>query len=208
MTTYSWVLTPTIPSTPPTYPPSELSIYEKLKILIPKPLNTDTSLVTIFCTALETQLDILRTVVNQVVDTVDLNTTTGIHLDRFGRLLGVPRGSFTDDEYRAILQIQHLVMKSDGTYKALWDIIERLLSVFNSNSFDLAEYPPKCLYAKIHGTLGFNPQLLFSRLRVAKQAGTNIQMVYSLHPTLDTFTFDGVTSQGFGSGKLSGVLSA
>lgn len=55
----------------------------------------------------------------------DLETATGVHLDRLGAILQLPRYGYDDDRYRVLLQIQaQLVLSSTTTTPVILRIVE------------------------------------------------------------------------------------
>ena len=55
----------------------------------------------------------------------DLDTATGVHLDRLGAILQLPRYGYSDDRYRVLLQIQaQFVLSSTTTTPVILRIVE------------------------------------------------------------------------------------
>ena len=206
MTTYSWGLTTPTPSSPPSYPVSALSAADKVLALVTDPFKDPQSLPVVFCTALALEIEEWKTAALQVAASFDLVTVTGVQLDRIGRILGKVRGSYTDDEYRAVLQAWILVLRSSGLFEQLNSIIELVLSAFSENTFIIEELPPKGLLVQIFDLLTVDPNLIFDLLQIAKQGGTSVQVSYTLSAAAATFTLGGTSAQGLGNGVLAGVI--
>lgn len=208
MTTYTWPLTPTTPVTPPTYPVSELPASDKVLALVTAPFQNGQSLPVVFCTALATEIAEWATAAMQVRDVWDLDTVTGVQLDRIGHLLNKSRGAYDDDEYRATLKAWILAIKSSGLVEQLDAVVEQALSAFSANEFEIRDIPPKGFLVIIIDELTGDPQIIADLLELAKQGGTSASVSYTIYSAATTFTLGGTTAQGFGNGHLAGVVAA
>lgn len=79
------------------------------------------ALVQLFSQRTENLLD----AVADVCSAFDVETATGVHLDRLGEILQLPRNGAEDDRYRILLQIQiELVLSSTTTTPTIMRIVE------------------------------------------------------------------------------------
>ncbi len=66
----------------------------------------------------------LLDVASDCAASVDLDTATGVHLDRIGELLQLPRYGYADERYRVLLQIQaQLILSSTTTTAVILQIV-------------------------------------------------------------------------------------
>lgn len=79
-----------------------------------------TAMVQAFADRTENHLD----TASDVAAAFDLDTAVGVHLDRLGEILQLPRYGYDDDRYRTLLQIQvQLVLSSTTTTSTILEIV-------------------------------------------------------------------------------------
>lgn len=67
----------------------------------------------------------------QAAAAFDLNTAAGVHLDRIGAILQLPRYGYSDARYRVLLQIQAQFVLSSTTTTP---VILRIIELFSTNA--------------------------------------------------------------------------
>ncbi len=98
----------------------------------------------------------------------------GEQLDLIGRILQEPRGTLSDDDYRTVLSIKILVLRSSGRAPELIHILE----VLASGTFLFTEYFPAAIVVDLITAPTFNVALVARFLRKAKAAGVRLDVTY------------------------------
>lgn len=137
-----------------------------------------------------------------------IQTATGERLDGWGKILNVPRGTLSDDAYRA-----KLIMKIYGNYSE--GSIENLITIFgffmDSTDVELSEYFPASI--SLQANEPGSPDMVSARLaiEICKAAGVEISSLSaSYSPAFAFYEYSGgITTAGFddGSGTVGGTLS-
>lgn len=69
----------------------------------------------------------IETAIQAVYNSRQIDNATNAQLDLIGALVGQARGNFTDAEYRSLVRAKILVNRSDGTSRAIADIMAALI---------------------------------------------------------------------------------
>ena len=124
--------------------------------------------------------------INDVLESLDLETATGKTLDLFGDMLGQPRGLATDAQFRLLIKSKIMMNFTTGDHKS---IVKALCITFNCE--------PTEVYIK-EGSHPCTVEIAMLPLNVLNRAGLTVKqvigMVERLLPvgvTLDTFLFEG-----------------
>ena len=151
------------------------------------------------------------------VYTLSLATATDAQLDQFGDLLGVPRGSLSDSNYRIVLQGAAIAIASSGTVADLWRIAD---IVFKDVDFEIHEYSIASVVIDPERTIAMGPTLALSIIARAKAAGVRLLLVdprgdasghFRFSETSETVTDSsrGLSDTGATTGgRLVGILEA
>ncbi len=132
-----------------------------------------------------------------------IDAAEGAQLDMLGRILDEPRGPLSDEDYRAVLRVKVLVLKSSGTGPELIEICERMLQ--SSSAFTLSEYFPAAIEVQVLSSPTFALSLLKRFLRRAKSAGVRLDVVDATGTGPGTtFTYD--TGPGYDVGLYAGLV--
>jgi len=91
------------------------------------------------------EFHLIRVVALQLLEST-LDNAEGVHLDVFGKYVGLERGWFSDDDfYRELLYIKALINRCKGTRPEIVEIAKRLVNLTVSppvNTVDLVDYYP------------------------------------------------------------------
>lgn len=109
----------------------------------------------------------------------------GIVLDRIGKIVGRPRNSLIDSDYKIALRAQIRINRSSGTPE---DIISvAVLSLPVGFGFLYHETYPAAIIASIPQQVTFNILVLFQNLTLCKLGGVRIQLEYTTDPPGEWF---------------------
>lgn len=133
-----------------------------------------------------------------------LDSAEGAQLDGIGRILGLARGAWDDERYRAQLRVRIRILLADGTPE---NIIETLALLANGESVQLIETYPAELRIVVGGAV---PPEVEAALRETafsiKPPGVALWLECGSNPDEPEFAFDGGDGAGFGEGVLRGVI--
>lgn len=133
-----------------------------------------------------------------------LDSAEGAQLDGLGRILGLARGAWDDERYRAQLRVRIRILLADGTPE---NIIETLALLANGESVQLIETYPAELQIVVGGAV---PPEVEGALRETafsiKPPGVALWLESGSNPDEPEFAFDGGDGAGFGEGVLRGVI--
>lgn len=118
-----------------------------------------------------------------------IDTGSGITLDAIGEIIGEPRTTQTDDEYRPYLRARIATNCSDGTVEALIRVCRVLLND-PAVQVRVRTYPPASIVIRLRGAVpAATADALIGFLRSAKAAGVSLMLVSSTVDRLGTFRF-------------------
>lgn len=133
-----------------------------------------------------------------------IDTAEGAQLDGLGRILGLARGAWDDEQYRARLRVRIRILLADGTPE---NIIATLALLANGESVQLIETYPAELRIVLGGAV---PPEVEGALRETalsiKPPGVALWLESGSNPDEPEFAFDGGDGAGFGEGVLRGVI--
>lgn len=149
--------------------------------------------------------------VQDVSDTADdlrekrwLDSAEGAQLDGLGRILGLARGAWDDDRYRAQLRVRIRILLADGTPE---NIIETLALLANGESVQLIETYPAELRIVVGGAVSPDVEAALRETAFSiKPPGVALWLESGSNPDEPEFAFDGGDGAGFGEGVLRGVI--
>ncbi len=141
--------------------------------------------------------DLIRIYVEQVQDLEDalfqvlldttLNTSIGEQLDNLGEIVGEDRLSRNDEDYRQALRVRILINKSSGTIEEILEIAKTFTQ--DSGLIEIKEFSPASLTIQVTNQLLVDALRLAIALDAARSAGVGLQLLYTLSPENETFTF-------------------
>lgn len=133
-----------------------------------------------------------------------IDTAEGAQLDGLGRILGLARGAWDDEQYRARLRVRIRILLADGTPE---NIIATLALLANGESVQLIETYPAELRIVLGGAV--TPEVEGALRETAlsiKPPGVALWLESGGNPDEPEFAFDGGDGAGFGEGVLRGVI--
>jgi len=161
------------------------------------------------------QVQLLEDAAQELLTGRWIDNAEGELLDFLGRLVGVERLALSDDLYRTLIraQIRLLVASATGD-----DIISIMETATRNVEVELTGRYPAAQVVELVGELIDNLGLVSRLLHTARGAGINTQLVYSLSPTSEMFTFaSGVVPEAATNGwadaaqttggRLAGVIA-
>lgn len=138
-----------------------------------------------------------------------LDGAVGEQLDAIGAVVGQPRESATDDQYRARLRGRILANRSDNTVETLLSIVRAVLGDTVAATF--AARAPAAFTIDVAGAVtADDAEVLAGLISDARAAGVGGQLITSTSPDADTFAFQdpvGFLSALTGSGALTLVIT-
>ena len=148
------------------------------------------------------QLDVIETVVGQVLDALALYTgdkPRTFLLDYLGQLLGQQRLSGQSDElYRAALQVRVLVRLSCGTLPDISRVAQAISTNFGDGRFDTYSVGPHRIVVVI-GSLDPDPTIRALVLQLVLDTIGEVDWLSLLSLPVQPFTFD-TTNLGWSQG--------
>jgi hypothetical protein len=151
-----------------------------------------------------------------LVDRV-LDVAVGAQLDGWGSIVGQPRGSMDDTDYRIFIKARILVNLSNGKPEELIAILRLILET--SGVVDFTEQYPAGIRIIINMALPFDASVPFELMREAKPGGVRLSLEWTELDPEDSFTFadgdepEASATQGFGDitdpdvgGGLAGIM--
>jgi hypothetical protein len=143
-----------------------------------------------------------------------VETAVGEQLDMLGRVVGQPRQSFADDDYRLHIRARVKLNRSSGTVPELLEIF-RLVTPGGTTLKFVPRFPAG--FRLSLGVTGFTSAqilLLLNFLRAARAGGVWGTLHWITTTEAETFAFAGGTGLGFGDtsdatagGALAGIAS-
>lgn len=133
-----------------------------------------------------------------------LDSAEGAQLDGLGRILGLDRGAWDDEQYRARLRVRIRVLLADGTPES---IITTLALLAEGTPVQLIETYPAELRIVMGGAV--TPEVEGALRETAlsiKPPGVALWLESGSNPDEPEFAFDGGDGAGFGVGVLRGVI--
>lgn len=146
-----------------------------------------------------------------------LDNAVGPQLDVLGKLVGEPRWTSDDDEYRISIQARIAVNASNGRPQDIEAVAELVLRVAGAGAdFHVDEHYPATIVVVADEVIDNDPDRAVLYLDRARGAGIRLQLVYPTVPLEETFAFRhaGAASNGdrgfghAGSSAFGGELSA
>ncbi len=129
---------------------------------------------------------------------------SGAQLDLLGKLIGLPRGELSDDDYVLSLRVYGRILVGSGTIKQLVDMFSIL---FPSNLATLAESFPAAFVITVSGVItGAQAAVAANVIRKAKGGGINGQVRFAESPAASMFTLNGTAAQALDNGHWAGAL--
>jgi hypothetical protein len=134
---------------------------------------------------LEALLDVFSAQVQDLEDALwgvyadrALATATGAQLDVLGSILGQPRTSANDDEYRAVLLARIAALISDGAVEQLVRVVRLLAST--ATSIEFMDEPPAGFCIRVHGFIftAFLAALTARYIKRARGGGIGACLTY------------------------------
>lgn len=133
------------------------------------------------------QIQDLETVFLELLVLTRLNNAAGVQLGRIGVLLGLERGSLSDDDYRARLRVRIKTNQASGTGPEIIEIASGILAT--DQTVELKEFFPGAIVIVIEDALPIGIDVLATEVFDARAAGINTVIEYTLADDDDTFTF-------------------
>lgn len=133
-----------------------------------------------------------------------IDSAEGAQLDGLGRILGLDRGAWDDEEFRARLRVRIRVLLADGTPES---IISTLALLAEGAPVQLVESFPAELRIVMGGPV--TPEVEGALRETAlsiKPPGVALWLESGSNPDEPEFAFDGGDGAGFGVGVLRGVI--
>lgn len=116
-----------------------------------------------------------------------LSDAEGEQLDNLGAIVGQPRDTATDDQYRARLAGRILANRSDNTVETLLSIVRAVLG--STVEATLTQYQPAAFEIDVSGEVSADDaEVLAGLIADARAAGVNGRLISSTEPDADTFT--------------------
>ncbi len=149
------------------------------------------------------QIQLVENAYWQLLTERTLANATGTTLDHIGEILNRQRGSETDSEYRARLQIQVLIYQSSGTAE---DILAVFVMVAGAVSIQITEGTEADFYIEINDPvteiIGARAAAYLKELKAAGVGGLTYW-----HSSATPFGFDGdPDALGFGDGEFANAF--
>jgi len=154
--------------------------------------------------AIAAQVQQLNDVATDLLEKRWLDTAEGAQLDGLGRILGLDRGAWDDEQYRARLRFRIRVLLADGTPE---NIITTLALLSEGRPVQLIETYPAELRIVMGGAV--TPEVEGALRETAlsiKPPGVAFWLESGSNPDEPEFAFDGGDGAGFGVGVLRGVI--
>lgn len=195
------------PTSPPTGPIIDFadSIHDTTKVarflaMLPTEYQTS-SIQKMFSVLLQPYQD-LEDVFYQLLAFRSIDTAQGAQLDQIGKILVQPRAKFVvDEQYRLMLKAIIKANKSSGLAEQIYAIVALIGPPGLKQK--LVEFQPAAFTLTTYGALlSSTAQIIASMIQRAHAAGVGAQLIWSLFPAGNTFTFDGTSSQAFDHGAL------
>lgn len=112
-----------------------------------------------------------------IADQKNINTAIGVWLDYIGKIVGEPRKSRMDDEYRSALLLKVASNNSDGTPNVIIDITKQYTGATNSRIID---YFPASLFNVLQIPSGTSTVGFSNLIDNIKPAGVSITAVNNI----------------------------
>lgn len=150
----------------------------------------------------------VETVLFNLIEDTFLANAVGAQLDQYGALLGLPRGTASDDRYRALLGAQVQIIYSSGTPDELLLILSLLADVVITVT-SISEPSPATIRMEYIGTAYSGDaewgEDIARMILKARSPGVAIDQI--IEATSSSFRFD-TAGQGFDEGLFAVDLSA
>jgi hypothetical protein len=150
-----------------------------------------------------------------------LTDAVGVQLDMLGKIVGEPRWTSDDDEYRISIFARIAVNSSNGRYQDIETVAALVLRVGDTDAaFHPEEHFPATIFVVADEPIENDPNRAVLYLDKARGAGIRLQLIYPTQDLEKTFAFRHAGSssdgdRGFGhagssdfGGKLSSVTEA
>lgn len=135
-------------------------------------------------------------VARQVRDAFRIETAEGVQLDMIGAVVGLPRSGYSDTRYRALLQIQAIILSGDvGTVDAVLRVVRLFIGASVLSPIVLLQAPPYSFSLTVPGGLSLIDTLvLASFVRRSIYAAVLGQMIVSLDDLVYCYLVAGDTA--------------
>ena len=154
--------------------------------------------------AIAAQVQQLEDVATDLREKRWLDTAEGAQLDGLGRILGLDRGAWDDEQYRARLRFRIRVLLADGTPE---NIITTLALLSEGRPVQLIEAHPAELRIVMGGAVAPEAEDALRETALSiKPPGVALWLESGNNPNEPEFAFDGGDGAGFGVGVLRGVI--
>src|SRR5690606_14255068 len=154
--------------------------------------------------AIAAQVHQLEDVAKDLLEKRWLDTAAGAQLDGLGRILGLDRGAWDDEQYRARLRVRIRVLLADGTPE---NIITTLALLSEGTPVQLIETYPAELRIVMGGAVAPEAEGALRETALSiKPPGVALWLESGSNPDEPEFAFDGGDGAGFGVGVLRGVI--
>lgn len=162
---------------------------------------------TAFIKAFAAQTTELKAIASDLRDNRWLDTAEGAQLDGLGRILGLERGGWGDEQYRARLRVRIRILLADGTPE---NIIETLSLLANTNDarVQLIEtYPAELRIVMGSAVTEEEQDALREAALSIKPPGVALWLESAGNPEEPEFAFEGgEDGAGLGVGVIRGVI--
>lgn len=111
-----------------------------------------------------------------------LDQATGAQLDLLGAVVGQARGNFTDTDYKPLIRARILVNRSDGTSRAMTEIVAAMIrgSAVTATYVDTYDFKWQVSFFDILASFSYAVVVEWaSMLRQAKALGSGSDIIYS-----------------------------
>lgn len=111
-----------------------------------------------------------------------LDQATGAQLDLLGKIVGQPRGNFSDTDYRPLIRARILVNRSDGTSRAITEIVAAMIrgSSVTATYVDTYDFKWQVSFFDILASFSYAVVDAWAvLLRQAKALGSGSDIIYS-----------------------------
>ncbi len=125
------------------------------------------------------ELQALESAIWEVILERLLSNAVGVQLDMLGRIVGAPRFTSDDDEYRIFVRARIAINSSQGLWSDLYQVGKLVLRAADEDAdFHLEERSPATLMFFLDEPIDNDPNLAAKYLNEARSAGVRFQVIY------------------------------
>ena len=140
-----------------------------------------------------------------------LDKATGAQLDLLGKIVGQLRGNFSDTDYKPLIRARILVNRSDGTSRAMTEIVAAMIegSSVTAVYADTYDFKWQVSFFDILASFSYAVVLAWAAmLRQAKALGSGSDIIYSGTTTNHALVWCTVAEQNTTTSQWDTVASA